>query len=78
LKFNINNVVLKKGNQLIICWIPKSFCTKEKYLQLKINDKWENGWKVESIGDRVLSESVLVFQFQDYKRIGGSLKNPIK
>jgi|TARA_Y100000310_G_scaffold109018_1_gene107397 hypothetical protein len=37
---------LQRGNVISYSWIPKKFAVKNKYLKLKDNGKWTNGWQV--------------------------------
>jgi len=33
-----------------IAWIPIKYAKKGKFLELKINNRWDNGWQVMSVG----------------------------
>jgi len=40
---------LQKGNEFTYSWIPKKFAVKNKYLKLKDNGEWADGWQVIEI-----------------------------
>lgn len=37
---------LQNGNKISYSWIPKKFAVKGKYLKLKENGEWSDGWQV--------------------------------
>jgi hypothetical protein len=60
---------LIKGNSHQTCWIPEKYAVVGKYVKIKNNDEWEDGWKVlESYNQTKLEESVLNERNQDYKK----------
>jgi len=46
------------GEEVKVAWIPEKFAVKGKYLELKEDDGWENGWQVMEVGVRQASEAV--------------------
>ena len=50
---------LIKGNDTTVSWIPEKFALKGKYLKLKDNGEWEDGWKVEFVGTKLPTKYVI-------------------
>ena len=48
------------GLNRMVSWIPERFAIAGKYLELKNNDIWENGWFVENVAPGPLPESALL------------------
>ena len=46
------------GGSFQTSWIPEKFAKKGKVLELKEGDKWEDGWKVYSVGARAKNDIV--------------------
>ena len=42
-----------RGKTTYTAYIPTKYAIKGKLLKLKINDKWENGWEVISVGPQI-------------------------
>lgn len=59
--------LLKKKSRPLIAWLPEQFAKHKKVLELKNDDQWENGWKVEVVYKIRLSEEQLRERSQDYK-----------
>lgn len=34
----------------MVTWIPSQFARLNNYLKLKVNDAWQDGWQVVSVG----------------------------
>jgi len=56
--------VLSGGEMKEMTWVPLKYAKKGKYLELKRDGKWENGWFVKSIGEVVPSEKVEAMQYE--------------
>ena len=41
-----------------VSWIPEPFCVTGKILKLKVDDTWDDGWKVTSVSDKVSAKMV--------------------
>jgi hypothetical protein len=55
------------GSLRTTSFIPERFARKGKYLKLKgIDGRWVDGWRVESVGVRMLSSEASE-RSQDYK-----------
>lgn len=50
---------LIKGNITTVSWIPEEFAHIDKYIKLKDNDEWVDGWKVEFVGTRLPTKYVI-------------------
>lgn len=42
----------KEGVLRQVSWIPEAFAKIGKFLRLRENDVWENGWQVVQVGGR--------------------------
>jgi len=49
---------MARGNMIRVAWIPEQYAKLGKYLELKIDGEWVNGWKVHSVGSRQEQEKV--------------------
>lgn len=49
---------LRRGTTEMVSWIPSVFAGLNRYLKLKTDDGWEDGWQVVSVG-REESESYI-------------------
>ena len=45
-----NQCLMKKDNSYRVGWIPNEFSQKGRYIKLKLDGKWENGWEVIQTG----------------------------
>ena len=50
-----------------VSWIPEPFCVTGKILKLKVDEVWDDGWKVISAGDKVPAKTV-EYHERDYLR----------
>lgn len=50
--------VLQRGSETQVSWIPECFAKAGKYLKLKEDGAWENGWQVSHVGGRKMSSEV--------------------
>ena len=41
---------MKRNSEGRVGWIPLEFAKVGRVLKLKINNKWQNGWTVKSVG----------------------------
>lgn len=57
---------LQKGNVTQTAWIPEVFANKNKYIKIKTDGRWENGWQVVEVYGR-MSAKQLTERSQDYK-----------
>lgn len=55
------------GKKLLTSWIPEKFAIKGRYLELKNEDQWENGWLVASVGTERLDEKIVEENSRDYR-----------
>ncbi len=55
------------GIQNQVSWIPEKFAVKGKYLKLKEDTVWIDGWLVDSASDESLPGNILNDRSQDYK-----------
>jgi hypothetical protein len=55
------------GLEVQVSWIPEIFAKVGKFLKLKENDVWENGWKVALVGGRQTRED-RTERYNDFKR----------
>lgn len=60
--------VLKKGNVQTTSWIPDKYAKQGKYVKLKENGKWDDGWKVMEVGEMAKEEEDVINRSQDYKK----------
>jgi len=60
--------VLNKDNIYQTSWIPEKYAKMGKWLKLKMDGKWEDGWQVIERGHRELTENVKKRE-NDYKRM---------
>ena len=49
---------LQKRTTVQTSWIPSEFARKNRYVGLKTEDGWDEGWKVISVGTTMQSEWV--------------------
>jgi hypothetical protein len=60
--------LLKKGTEQTTTWIPSKYAVKNKFVMLKNNGKWIDGWQVVQVGKIELEEDYLVDRSMDYTR----------
>ena len=58
---------MRRNGAIITAWIPVKFAKKDKFLRLKEQGKWENGWKVEKVHDVALPESAVIAHRDSYR-----------
>lgn len=59
--------ILKKTNQVQVAWLPEMFCKVNTYVELEINKKWEDGWKIINVSKSRMSGQQVSEQSQEYK-----------
>lgn len=59
--------ILRNGNTTTVSWIPEEFAHIGKYVKLKDNGVWVDGWKVEAVGTRLATQFV-ENRSQDYSK----------
>jgi len=68
---------LRNGNSHTTSWLPEEYAVKGKVLKLKKDDEsWEDGWIVESAGDKIDEKCLPDFHREikaHKKRTGDSL-----
>ena len=52
-----------------VAWIPTKFAKKNKYLKIKNKGRWENGWKVISIGTILDEECIFDREYVQHRDI---------
>lgn len=57
--------ILEKGNVSTTSWIPSKFAIKGKFIKLKDNGKWVNGWEVIEVGTE-MAEKTVIERSRDY------------
>lgn len=57
----------QEGTKKLTSWLPEQFANKGKYVELKDNNKWENGWQVVSFGTERLDEKAVGENSRDYR-----------
>lgn len=57
---------LKRGNTYQTSWIPEKFAKQNKYVKLKTNGEWIDGWQVVHVGAR-MDEASALKNSQNYK-----------
>ncbi len=50
---------LVKGKATTVSWLPEKFAEVDKFVKLKENGKWADGWKVDFVGTRLPSKYVI-------------------
>ena len=59
--------ILRKGDLIQTAWLPEKFANVNRYVELKTDDGFDNGWKVVAVGKR-LETTYLLERARDYKR----------
>lgn len=57
----------KCGKRHLTSWLPVEYAVKGKWLELKNDGVWENGWQVESVGRETLDRKVVESNSRDYR-----------
>jgi len=58
--------ILRNNKTFTVSYIPEQYAKVGKILKLKENGEWKDGWIVEKVGSRRLTEEVIE-RSQDYK-----------
>ena len=56
---------LRKGDRILVSILPEKFAVKGKFLKLKDNEIWEDGWEVLEVWAFLRKEEVLL-KSRDY------------
>jgi len=51
-----------------VAWIPEKFAVQGKYVKLKEQDRWEDGWQVISVGRQRRTKEDVQARSLDYKK----------
>lgn len=57
---------LQRGNKITYSWIPKKFAVKGKFIKLKNDGVWEDGWQVVEVWSTRTAEETAARR-DDYK-----------
>lgn len=68
---------LLKGARRQTVWIPEKFAVVGKYIMIKGDQGWEDGWKVLTVGQKRSTEKVQEQSDRVHKGIFGSIKEKI-
>jgi len=67
-KNKYKHAVLKKNNgDTQVSWIPAEFAVEGRYLKLKENDKWVDGWQVITAYPALVDGTFIHERERDYK-----------
>lgn len=61
---------LQRGATVQTSWLPASHAIPGKYLRLKEDGEWTNGWLVLAAGARLASDAVMARR-DDYRKMRG-------
>jgi len=61
--------ILEKENKQQVAWIDIDKADKDKFVDLKIDDKLDQNWKIKSVSDVVFSKSWITKRSQDHKNM---------
>ena len=62
---------LQRGRVFTTTWLPIKFAVKGKFLKLKENDIWTNGWQVVIVYKSAKLHSYIRERSQEYKHNRG-------
>ena len=58
---------LHRGAQRTVSWLPERFARQGRYLKLKTDGEWQDGWRVMAVGSQRMTEQEVNERSQDYK-----------
>lgn len=67
---NINlykQCTLRHKSGIIVAWIPASFAKQHKFLRLKEQGKWQDGWEILEVHNTLLPKNVVTAHKDAYK-----------
>lgn len=59
---------LEKWNCETTAWLPEKFSILNKIVKIKIDEKWENGWKVVEVGTLPVTEEDVIARSRDFTK----------
>lgn len=59
---------LNRNDTITTAWIPETLAKVGKYVELKEDQGWVNGWRIEEVSNIRLEESVMLERAEDHKR----------
>jgi hypothetical protein len=59
--------LMKNDKKLQVAWIPEKYAIIDKILKLKVNNTWQNGWKVYAVYNSTKTEESLEKHEQVYR-----------
>ena len=59
--------VLQRNGSTQVSWIPSEFAQEGRYLKLKENGQWTDGWKVVKAYPSVIDSEIIAARSRDYK-----------
>jgi hypothetical protein len=63
--------ILKNGELEQTAWLPERYANVNRFVELKMDDLWIDGWMVVAVGKR-LETTYLLERARDYKRTRGA------
>lgn len=58
---------LHRGPWRTYSWLPEKFAKKGRYVKLKDQGAWQDGWQVKAVGSMRRSEAEALERSQDHK-----------
>jgi hypothetical protein len=59
---------IETGKLIHVAWIPTQYAKKDKVISIKMNEGWDDGWKVIEVGASKVDGDVLNTQRDAQKR----------
>lgn len=58
---------LNKNGMIRVAWVPEKFAKRGRYVCIKTDGEWSDGWHVEEVYSMRMSHNDLIERSQDYK-----------
>ena len=60
--------VLERNGSTQVSWIETKFATEGRYLELKENGEWVNGWRVKEVYSGTQDSNLIQERSADYRK----------
>ena len=59
--------ILSKDNSITISWVPVKLARPGRKVRIKLNNRWEEGWRITTVFDEVINDKTLEALQHQYK-----------
>ena len=60
---------IRKGDRRQVAWIPMKYAEPDRYIKIKVDGEWEDGWQVAFVGRTKMESKEIADRRNDHKNM---------